>query len=153
MVLQCHVANKNHYISITRVSMATKLGRMIASLDGLLPIMSHDPLITWPCEIRGSLTGWGSAYKRLCRHRLLVLFETLVKCSSNVNQLSNVNPKYNCNFLEQNTSWAWLLRSGLKFIFHWKAHCFILARSLLSSEGVITESGITEKREVSSEKT
>ena len=41
--------------------MATKLGRMIASLDGLLPIMLHDPLITWSCEILGSLTGGGSA--------------------------------------------------------------------------------------------
>ena len=64
MVLQGHVANKNRHISITRVSMATKLGRMIASLDGLPPIMSHDPLITWPCEMRGSLTGGGSAGKR-----------------------------------------------------------------------------------------
>ena len=54
--------------------MATKLGRMIASLDGFLPIMSHDPLITWPCEIRGSLTGGNSAHKRLSRHRLLVDF-------------------------------------------------------------------------------
>ena len=54
--------------------MATKLGRMIASLDGLLPIMSHDPLITWPCEIRGSLIEEGSARKRLSRHRLLVCF-------------------------------------------------------------------------------
>ena len=45
---------------IRRVSMANKLGRMITSLDGLLPIMSHDPLITWPCEIRGLLTGGGS---------------------------------------------------------------------------------------------
>ena len=50
--------------------MATKLGRMIASLDGLLPIMSHDPLIKWPCEIQVSLTGGGSARKRLGRHRL-----------------------------------------------------------------------------------
>ena len=66
------MANKNHHISITRVSMTTKLGRMIASLDGLLPIMSHDPLIIWPCEIRGSLTGGGSARKYLSRHRLLV---------------------------------------------------------------------------------
>ena len=74
VVLQGHMANKNHHISITRVSMATKLGRMIASFDGLLPIMSHDLLITWPCEIRGSLTGGGSARKCLGRHRLLVLF-------------------------------------------------------------------------------
>ena len=73
MILQGHVANKNHHISITRVSMATKLDTMIASLDGLLPIMSHDPFTTWPCEIRGSLTGGGSAQKRLSRHRLLVI--------------------------------------------------------------------------------
>ena len=53
--------------------MAIKLDRMIASLDGLLPIVSHDPLITWPCEIRGSLTGGGSACKRLSHHRLLLL--------------------------------------------------------------------------------
>ena len=59
--------------------MVTKLGRMIASLDGLLPIMSHNPLITWPCEIRGSLTREGSARKRLSRYRLLVIFEFAVK--------------------------------------------------------------------------
>ena len=57
--------------------MGTKLGRMITSLDGILPIMSHDPLITWPCEIRGSLTGAGSARKRLCRHRFLVFLKHL----------------------------------------------------------------------------
>ena len=34
--------------------MATKIGRMIAFSDELLPIMLHDPLITWPYEIRGS---------------------------------------------------------------------------------------------------
>ena len=49
------------------------LDRMVTSLDGLLPIMSDDALITWPCEIRGSLTGGGSARKRLSRHRLLFL--------------------------------------------------------------------------------
>ena len=45
---------------------------MIGSLDGLLPIMLHDPLIRWPCKIRGSLAGGGSARKRLSRHQLLV---------------------------------------------------------------------------------
>ena len=73
MVLQVHVTNKNHHISITRVSIATKLGRMIASLVGLLPIMSHDPLITWHWEIQGSLTGGGSACKRLSRHQQVLL--------------------------------------------------------------------------------
>ena len=52
--------------------MATKLGRTMTSLDGLLPIMSHDSLITWPFEIRGSLTGGSSARKRLSLHRLVV---------------------------------------------------------------------------------
>ena len=74
MVLQGHLANKNPHISITRVSMATKLGRMIASLDGLSSITSHDPLITWPCEIQGSFTGGGSVRKNLSCHRLLVFF-------------------------------------------------------------------------------
>ena len=36
--------------------------------------MLHDPLITWPCEIRGSLSGGGgSAHKRLSRHQLLAV--------------------------------------------------------------------------------
>ena len=59
--------------------MATKLGRMIASLDVLLPIMLHDLLITWPCEIRGSFTGGGSARKRLSRDRLLVQIQNKTK--------------------------------------------------------------------------
>ena len=60
--------------------MATELGRMITSLDGLLIAISHDPMITWPCEIRGSLTGGASTRKRLSRHRLLVfLLFDLVK--------------------------------------------------------------------------
>ena len=67
---------KIFYISIIRVPMANKLGRKMISLDVLLPnvlLMSHDPLIMWPCEIRGSLTGWASARKRLSRYQLLVL--------------------------------------------------------------------------------
>ena len=67
VVLQGHMANKNHYISI-----ATKLGRMMASLDGLLPIISHDPLIMQSYEIWGSLTGGGSKRKCFSPHRHLV---------------------------------------------------------------------------------
>ena len=37
--------------------METKLERMMTSLDGLPTTMSHDSLITWPCEIRGSFKG------------------------------------------------------------------------------------------------
>ena len=46
--LQGQGLNKNNYISTTRVFMATKLGRMITYL---LPINSHDSLITWSYEI------------------------------------------------------------------------------------------------------
>ena len=42
----------------------------MTSLDGFLP-MSHDPLIMWPCEIRGLLTGRGSARKRLSCQQLV----------------------------------------------------------------------------------
>ena len=30
--------------------MTTKPASMITCLDGLLPVNSHDPLITWSCE-------------------------------------------------------------------------------------------------------
>ena len=46
-----HVTNKNHYISTTRVSMATKLGWMVTYLDELLAIKLLESLITWSCEI------------------------------------------------------------------------------------------------------
>ena len=51
VVLQDHLTNENFYICTTRVSMATKLGRMITYLDGLLATEAHDPFITWSCEI------------------------------------------------------------------------------------------------------
>ena len=31
--------------------MATKLGRMVTYFDGIIPIKSHDPVITWSCDI------------------------------------------------------------------------------------------------------
>ena len=90
---------------------------------------------------------------------------------SNNNLLPNVNPECFCDdawetlllkrkggwqtffdFLEKITYWAYLLRSRLKLIFHWKAHCFILARSLLSFDVIITDSWITGKWAVSSAK-
>ena len=51
MVLQGHVTKKAHYISTTRVPMATKLGRMVIYLDGILSLKSKNPLITWSCHI------------------------------------------------------------------------------------------------------
>ena len=68
-----HFDQRILYISIKRVHTANKLDRMMTSLDGFLPIMSHDLFITWPCEIRGSRIGGGSPRKRLSRHQLLVV--------------------------------------------------------------------------------
>ena len=31
--------------------MVTKLGMVDSYLDGLLPVKSHDPFITWSCKI------------------------------------------------------------------------------------------------------
>ena len=65
----------DHYISITRASMATKLCRIMTFPDGLQHIMSHNPLIKWPYQIQGSHTGSGSECKRLSCHKLFVRFE------------------------------------------------------------------------------
>ena len=51
VVLQCHVTNKNHYISSTRVLMATKLDRMVTHFERLLIIKSFYALITWSCKV------------------------------------------------------------------------------------------------------
>ena len=54
------------------------------------------------------------------------------------------------NFLLKITSWAGLDWSGLKLIFHSKAHSLIFAKLLLSSEELIVTTWTTEKRNVSS---
>ena len=51
VVLQSHATNRNHYIFTTRVPLATKLDRIVAHLDGLLPIKFHYPFLTWSCDI------------------------------------------------------------------------------------------------------
>ena len=48
---QDHMTNLKHYISITRVPMVTKLGRLVTYLDEFLPINSNGLLITWPFKI------------------------------------------------------------------------------------------------------
>ena len=48
--LRNHVTNWKH-ISTAAVSMATKLGRMVTYLEGLLPIKLHDPLIACSYKI------------------------------------------------------------------------------------------------------
>ena len=118
VVLQGQVANRSPHISITRLSMATKLGRMIAFLDGLLPIMSHDPLITWSCELRGSLTGGGSPCKRLSRHRLLVIMDGCKKCCE-INTVS-----FTCGLLQvlpRKNGWLEVMSSYNNFFQYMRA--------------------------------
>ena len=50
VVLWDHVTNQKHF-STTTVPKATKLGKMINYLDGLLHIKSDDPLIAWSFKI------------------------------------------------------------------------------------------------------
>ena len=104
---------------------------------------------------------------------LLISSDAMVECSSNSKLLPNVNPKCFCDdawetlllkrkggwqtlvwflWFSRKNYWACLLRSRLKRIFHWKAHCFILARSVLSFDVIITDSWIIGKRAVSSAK-
>ena len=51
VVFKGDVTNENHYISSTRLPMATKIGQMVTYLDKILPIKSHELLITWSCRI------------------------------------------------------------------------------------------------------
>ena len=117
VVLQGHVTIKYHYISITRVPIATKPGRMMTFLAGLLPIMSHDPLITWPCQIRGH------SQEEVQRANDYVLTNFLL-------YFCQINLRYLCT-------------SSLTF-YHWNlngiaAHDFV---KILLIQGYITESNI-----------
>ena len=53
------------------------------------------------------------------------------------------------SFLLKMTSWACLLGSGLKLIFHWKSQSLIFFKSLLSSFVEVVMSCVTENRDVS----
>ena len=101
---------------------------------------------------------------------LLVLLSIVLYCSSKVNFESNKTPKCfwdlhdetlallktkgGCdtffNFLLKMTSWACLLRSGLKLIFHWKTQSLIFFKLLFSSFAEVVMSCVKEKRDVSS---
>ena len=45
------MTNEKHHISPTKFSMATKLGRMVTYLEGLLSIKAHGALTTWYYKI------------------------------------------------------------------------------------------------------
>ena len=51
VALRDHVTYWNHHMSATALPIGTKLGRMVAYLDRLLPIESHDPLNSWSFKI------------------------------------------------------------------------------------------------------
>ena len=52
VVLKSYITNQKHYISsATMLIMTTKFSRVVTYLEDLLPIKSHEPFITWPCEI------------------------------------------------------------------------------------------------------
>ena len=102
---------------------------------------------------------------------LLTLFKTL-RCLSNVNLTSNVTPrcfweeacqtllflktKDGCGsffiLLLKITSWSCLLGSGLKLIYHWKAHLLIFFRPSFDSLAEAFTSWTTENNDVSSAK-
>ena len=101
---------------------------------------------------------------------LLTLLNMLLRCSWNSSLVSKNIPK--CFWVsdwvtilllkinegwdsfwilrEKRTSWACLLGSGLKVIFHWKAQLFILFKSSFKFFADKSLSNITEKRDVSS---
>ena len=54
------------------------------------------------------------------------------------------------NFLLKMTSWACLLGSGLKLIFHWKVQSLIFFKLLFSSFAEVFMSFLTKKRDASS---
>ena len=101
---------------------------------------------------------------------LFVVLNTLFRCSSNVNLMSKITPrcpfelttetllmlknKGGCasffNFLLNIISWACLLRSRLKVVFHRKTESLIFFRSLLNSIADVFISCTTKNREESS---
>ena len=101
---------------------------------------------------------------------VFVLLNTFFRCSSNFNLTSKIIPrcfqeltwesllllksKRGCDtlftFLQNIISWACLIRSGLKFIFHWKAQSVIFFRSLFNSIADVFVLCPTRNTEVSS---
>ena len=43
--------HEKHFISTTTMPIATKLARVLTYYEGIPPIKSDDPLITWSCEV------------------------------------------------------------------------------------------------------
>ena len=43
--------HEKHFISTTTMPIATRLARVLTYYEGLPPIKSDDPLVTWSCEV------------------------------------------------------------------------------------------------------
>ena len=69
MVLQRHITNKNHYISTTRVSVATKFDRIITCLDGLIPIKAMTLWSHGLARSRDRLKALHFLYYSACDHQ------------------------------------------------------------------------------------
>lgn len=105
--------------------------------------------------------------------KAMVLFSVLNdshRCSSNDKRLSSIIARYFCEvpwytllllevkgrsgslltFLMKITSWAYLLGSGLKLIFHWCAQWLILGKSLLRSAAELSTLWTTKNNKLSS---
>ena len=96
------------------------------------------------------LTNFLNVHHMLTYYPKCTLFTSLCFCKDTWETLLLLKRKGGwqtfLSYLENIASWPYLLRSGLKLIYHWKVHCFILSTSVLSSEFAITESWITGKR-------
>ena len=68
-----HVINQKHFISTTRIPMATKPGRVITYYEELPSIKPNEPLIMCSSDFDFSLQLVGLECQCLSRHRLLVL--------------------------------------------------------------------------------
>ena len=89
----------------------------------------------------------------ISRPRLQRRFRVFWELCLNLCSLTWLGPSINLFWvMKKNYFLSLLVRIGIKIHLLWKTRCFILARSLLSSEVVFTESWITGKREVSSVK-
>ena len=104
-----------------------------------LYVMSH---LWWPCEIRGSLTGRGSARKRLSRHRLVLIALNL---AYNRNKLFKTlyhwsRDKLKFDFLEKGLGIA----SPSHFVYHFSRKMFLVLHPINWSNLIVWLSFLLE---------
>ena len=122
------------------------------------------------CIVRSADPGIRHWSLRIRPMVLFIIVNTSASCSSNDKRLSSIITRCLCdapwwtilllkvkgewesllNFLPETNSWACLLESGLKLIFHWCNQWLILAKPLSSSAAELSILCTTENIEVSS---